>query len=156
MTTRHRRARAERRQGRRRLNNILLVLAIVSILMTLAVPAVYYAAIRAEIAVALARSEPMLREIAAYRAAHGRFPADNREAGFPPPERYGPAPVASIRVAAEPTPGSLHVRFDIAAIGDADCLVYSPIETVTGVVWSCEHSTLPARLLPARCERRSR
>jgi Tfp pilus assembly major pilin PilA len=153
--SRQRRRFAEKRERRRRLQNVLLVLAIVSILATIAIPAVYRTAVRGQILVAMARCEPMLREIELYRAQHREFPTSNAEAGFRPPEDYRSDTIATIHLKPDPAPGSLHVRFDIEALGDANTVVLSPLATGSGVDWTCLHSSLEPEFRPNRCTERA-
>ncbi len=62
---------------------LMVVIAIIGLLSTIALPTFQDYIIRGQVAEALAMSESLQRSVAEYYRERGRFPADNRSAGVP-------------------------------------------------------------------------
>ena len=66
---------------------LMIVVAIISILATLTVPTYQGRMVRAQVTEALQMAEPLRSAISDYYRKHQRFPANNRAAGLPQPQQ---------------------------------------------------------------------
>ncbi len=85
---------------------LMIVVAIISILATAALPGVIPQVVRAKMSEAEDVVDQLKPAVAAYYRAHGRFPADNAAAGLPPPDKILSTHVAGVEL----VDGALHVR----------------------------------------------
>ena len=86
---------------------LMIVIAIMGIMATMAVPSYQDRIVRSQVQEALKMSEAAREAIEAHYRAHGRLPTDNAQAGLAPPEKYVGNFVNQLRVA----DGALHLRF---------------------------------------------
>ena len=84
---------------------LMIVVAVMGILATMAIPSYQQRVVRTQVSEALQLAQPLRSQILDFHRANGRFPADNAEAGLPPPELLIGNYVSGILV----TDGALHV-----------------------------------------------
>jgi len=137
---------------------LLVVLAIISILASVAIPAYTDYLVRAHVAEGIVLAIPVQKAVRDYYAYHGRFPADNREANVLKPEQLKGAYVSSITV----LNGNIQITFDaLNAVEKENILSFQPqiiAENPLGMVsWQCgqdEKTTLESKYLPSSCRNR--
>jgi type IV pilus assembly protein PilA len=67
---------------------LLIVVAIIAILSTMALPSYQDRTIRAQVAMAITMAEPAKREVEDYYRAKGTLPQNNAQAGLPKPDKF--------------------------------------------------------------------
>jgi type IV pilus assembly protein PilA len=77
---------------------LMIVMAIIGVLTSFALPAYQSYSIRAQIAEGLGLTGPLTLAIAAYQNDNGTYPSDNAEAALPPPDGYAGRFVNSIAI----------------------------------------------------------
>jgi type IV pilus assembly protein PilA len=124
---------------------LLVVLAIIAILALLAAPSYHGKIIRDQIVEAAPLADIAKKRIAATWDATEALPADNAEAGLPPPEKMVSNVVSSVRVEG----GAVHVTFGNRASSalQGRILTFRPgivaDEPVVPVAWVCGHAQAP-------------
>jgi type IV pilus assembly protein PilA len=86
---------------------LMIVVAIIAIMATMAVPSYQDRVIRAQVAEGLALADFAKQAVSAFRGGTPRWPADNAAAGLPPPERIVGNHVSAVTV----RDGAIHIRF---------------------------------------------
>lgn len=146
---------------------ILIALAIVGILATLAAPGIYNGLVRDQVVESSALIDTARKKVAAYWAGSGTMPDGNKEAGLPAPDRLVGNYVRSIVV----RDGVIDVEFGNNASGAlaGKILTFRPAVVedtpMVPVAWVCAGATppggmsvrgddrtnVPAALLPVNC-----
>ncbi len=146
---------------------LMIVVAILGILASYAMPSFQNQIVRAQITEGLQLATPMQELIAGAYASGGRLPADNTAAGLPAPDKLIGNYVTSITVA----DGALHIEFGnyIHKLASGKVLTLRP-QTVEGspaspMSWQCGYreppeglvasgdnrTDIPAYFLPLHC-----
>lgn len=146
---------------------LLIVLAVVAILATIAVPSMQDRLVRDQIVEAVKLADVAKPPVAARWKALQTMPADNAEAGLPAPERIVSNLVSAVRI----EQGAVHVTFGNRAngvlLGKTLTLRPAVVEDapIVPVTWVCAGTTapppmtvlgtdrtdVPARYLPLNC-----
>ena len=131
---------------------LMIVVAIVGILASVAIPAYQDYTVRAKVTEGLAAASAVKASISDYYLANNSFPSDNVQAGLGAAASYASPHVQSVSVGAG---GIVEVAFN--ALGGTvvvgQTLRLTPTASVGGAVsWACASgSTLPARYRPVSC-----
>jgi len=124
---------------------ILIALAIVGVLATLAMPGIYNSLVRDQVVESAALIDTARKKVAAYWAGSGTMPDDNKEAGLPAPEKLVGNYVRSIVV----RDGVIDVEFGNNASGmlAGRILTFRPAVVedtpMVPVAWVCAGATPP-------------
>jgi len=86
---------------------LMIVIAIMGIMATMAVPSYQDRIVRSQVQEALKMSAVAKEAIEVHYRARGRLPADNAQAGLPPPDKFVGNYVSQLRV----VDGALHLSF---------------------------------------------
>lgn len=86
---------------------LMIVVAIIAIMATMAMPSYQDRVIRAQVGEGLALADFVKQAVAAHRSGTQRLPADNAAAALPPADRIVGNHVASVTV----QDGAIHIRF---------------------------------------------
>ena len=130
------------------LMEMIVVLAIISILALAAMPSSTGKINRAYISENLQLVEPFTEAIAKNYAITGSFPADNTEAGFPKPELITGNYLESVEV----ENGALHLTLGQKIGGDLKGKilslrpVYVPDAVSTPISWICGYDAIPEKM----------
>ena len=134
---------------------LMIVVAIIGILASIAIPSYQDYTVRAQVAEALVLAGELKPEIQDFYRTRGRFPADNEAAGVPAPQHLIGQYVTDIEVA----DGAMHIRFG----NKANALIAGKILTVRPVFvtanpgspisWNCGSSQAPNGMTPAGADR---
>jgi len=125
---------------------LMIVVAIIGILASIAIPSYQHYTIRAQVAEALLLIDEIKPSIRDYYKDRGTFPADNEIAGVPAPEHLLGQYVAGIEV----DNGAMHVRFGNKAhtqiAGSVLTIrpLYVTANPTSPISWNCGHSVPPA------------
>lgn len=130
---------------------LMIVVAIVGILASAAIPAYQRYLVRAQVSEGLSMTGPLQVAVAEYNMDNGAYPADNTDAALLAPANYKGKYVDSISVAGP----VISVRYG----GDANAEISGETITVTAVrnggsvSWSCASGgVIPDRYLPSVCD----
>lgn len=144
---------------------LMLVVAVIGILASLALPPYQNYIKSARVAEAFTLSQPIRQAVADYFSYSGRFPRDNGVAGLIEPERISGRQVTAIEV----SDGAIHVRVDLdqdtqglVTLQPAIAVEYPPTELLG---WVCGYAPplngtqtygenrtdIPEHLLPPVC-----
>lgn len=142
---------------------LMIVIAIVAILVSLAVPAYKNYAIKTKVSECIAGSAPYKTSVSEYKQVTGRYPANMAEAGIYDDTSTNASQYCSyymynnVRAAN----GDFAVEVDMAAIdsslaGSRMAIVMSPVEESSGTInWYCTRGWGTAdrfKYLPAQCQ----
>jgi type IV pilus assembly protein PilA len=136
------------RHGGFTLIEMLAAVAVIAILALIAVPGFQDRIVRTQIVEAVPLADVAKRPIAAAWAASAPLPADNAEAGLPPPEKIVSTLVSAVAV----EQGAVHVRFGNQANGAlrGRVLSFRPAVVedapVVPVSWICGHAPVPDKM----------
>jgi len=146
---------------------LMIVVAIVGILASVAVPAYSDYTVRAKVSEAVAAVAPVKASVADYYYGNGELPRSSANAGLDTDESgtdpvlgggYATDVIGAITVDQAPSAGTIKVTFkDLDGGTTADTtLVFIPTIGDNGqITWMCEadngNGTLPARFAPASC-----
>ncbi len=129
---------------------LMIVVAIIGILASMAIPAYQTYTIRAQIAEGLQIAGPIQHAVAEYNVDFGGFPSDNDEAAVYAPEQYSSSFVSTISVADE----VISIEFG----NDAHSQISGETVTLTATAmggslrWQCASGgVIPDSYLPGVC-----
>ena len=129
---------------------LMIVVAIMAILASVALPSYQDYTIRSQIAEGLGLAGPAQRALITYNNDHGNFPADNNEAGVGPAAAYRGKYTTSVSVS-----GSvISIRFGNSAhnilSGNSITLTAQPANG--SISWVCgTDGSVPAKYVPRSC-----
>lgn len=127
---------------------LMIVIAIMGVLATLAVPTYQERLIRVQVSEALGLSEFAKEGINAYYRANKRMPKNNAEAGLPPPDKI----VGNYVTALEVSDGAIHVtlgnRINRNAMGKVLSIRPAVVAAFSQVpvAWNCGVATAPSQM----------
>jgi len=130
---------------------LMIVVAIIGILAAVAVPQYQNYTVRGQVTEGLAMASEFKTAVSEYRAARGRFPADNVEAGLGT-DVYGGNYVSAISVASAAADATSPVAITItyggsrvnSAITDNQLQLRGGTNAAGGVIWACGYAPAPA------------
>ena len=127
---------------------LMIVIAIMGVLATMAVPTYQERLIRVQVSEALGLSEFAKEGINAYYRANKRMPKNNVEAGLPPPDKI----VGNYVTALEVADGAIHVtlgnRINRNAMGKVLSIRPAVVAAFSQVpvAWNCGVATAPSSM----------
>ncbi len=127
---------------------LMMVVLIIAILMSIAIPAYWNQAVRAKVAEGLSVAARAKTDVALAYHVIGRLPANRSEAGLPAPESLSGTYVSKVEV----TGGVVVITFTKEPELAGKTLELSPL-TQAGMIidWTCRGGTLPTKYLPSAC-----
>ncbi len=134
---------------------LMLIVAIISIILVMALPLYQQYSTRARIAEGLSLATRFKTAVAETYLSNGSFPTGNSEAGISNPGSYETDDVDNITVSDTPTPGSVIITFKISEfpdLGGNNTLVLVPSGASSGsITWDCSQGNLPSWARPRIC-----
>jgi len=130
----------------------MIVVAIIAILASIAVPAYRDYMVRAQVTEGLILASGAKNAVWDYITDKGTFPASNLSAGLPVATSITGRYVSSVTVASG---GAIQVAYQQAETNDAlrsSSLLLSPINSGGSIAWACR-GTINPRFLPASCRK---
>ncbi len=125
---------------------LMIVVAIVGILLSLAVPAYRDYMLRARVTEGLTLAEGAKLAVAETAMSHNALPANQEATGYTshePATNY----VQSITIGAN---GVITISYTPAA-GDGTIILVPTLQESGGLTWTCNTGTLPSKYRPADC-----
>ncbi|MRH77953.1 prepilin-type N-terminal cleavage/methylation domain-containing protein [Spiribacter sp. C176] len=140
---------------------LMIVVAIVGILASIAIPAYSDYTVRAKVTEAVAAAGAIKTSVADYYYANGELPISNSAAGLGIASDYSTDVIDGITIedgsAADVEEGTIKVNFKAFDTGvtAGDYLLFIPDNSGLSLTWSCEAAsgaaTLPDQYAPASC-----
>lgn len=141
---------------------LMIVVAIVGILASIAIPAYSDYTVRAKVTEAVAAAGAIKTSVADYYYANGALPETNEEAGLGDATDYATNIIQQISIedgtATDVEAGSIKITFNAidGAVSNGATLMFSPDDSGSGLSWSCSAgasnaATLPDQYAPASC-----
>jgi len=134
---------------------LMIVVAIIGILASIAIPAYQDYTIRAQVVEALALVDEVKPSVRDYYRERGVWPADNEDAGVPLPEHLLGQYVEGIVV----NDGAMHVRFGNKAHANLSGTtltirpLYVTANPTSPIAWNCGRSEPPQGMSPQGMDR---
>jgi type IV pilus assembly protein PilA len=127
-------------QGGFTLIELMLVLAIISILVLISLPAYMDFTVRTKVSEGLVLAGPMKVSVVDYwsQSPTGQFPTNNTQAGLDAPASYATDIVAGISVGTVPSDGTITITFALTELGTDNQLQLVPSVPGSAVEWSCQ------------------
>jgi type IV pilus assembly protein PilA len=147
---------------------LAFVVAIIGILAAMAIPPYQDYVYRARLAEGFTIASALQRSVADYYGHQGHLPADQQQAGLPPPDHWAGHYVERIEL----SNGALHITFsptDLKALENQRTMTLRPLvlgdSPANSLSWVCgyaepatgmramgeNHTTIPQKLLPLTC-----
>ncbi len=126
---------------------IMVVVAIIGILVSIAIPAYHNHVIRARVMEGFAlASSAKLAVAEAVVASGGGMPSGNIAHGFVAPE-----PTENVQsVSIDQNTGEITITYTAKA-GDGTIVMVPTAKPTGQIIWSCKEGTLPAKYRPSQC-----
>ena len=137
-----------RTQGGFTLIELMIVIAILGIITTMAVPSFQDRVIRTQVSEGIAMAEVVKQSIAAYRARYGRMPKDNAATGLPEAEKFVGNYVSKLEV----REGAITITFGNRAnrnvVGKLLTLRPAVVEghAIVPIAWVCGNAAVPDKM----------
>jgi type IV pilus assembly protein PilA len=126
---------------------LLTVLAIISVLVVVALPAYLQYQARSRVAEAAVMFDGKRTSVEEYYMITGNWPSNNAEAGLGPATDYETANIASMSIG---NGGTLTITMKRSPLV-GQTIVWTPASVSTGIVWDCTEGTVPDTYRPAIC-----
>ncbi|MGP9567485.1 pilin [Halomonas sp. AOP5-B2-8] len=136
---------------------LMIVVAIIGVLASFAVPQYQNYVGRAQVGEALSLMSPVKAALSEYRITHGEFPDDNEQAGLSAPDQLSGRYVARIDVSPEKPGVTVITMQDNSVVSDlaGGTLVFDPNgEGGEGINWECRvggDNEIDPKFLPSEC-----
>lgn len=129
---------------------LMIVVAIIGILASLAIPTYQDFSLRARVSEGLSLAGGAKASVAEYYASHNEFPADNVTAGLAAANQIKGSSVDSLTVT---DGGVITVVFNskVAIVGKNSIILTPSVAKEGSITWDCHGGTLDGRLRPSEC-----
>jgi len=124
---------------------LMIVVAIIGILASVALPAYQDYTVRAHVSEGLSLAGGTKLAVADYYATNGSFPSNNTEAGVPAATDIKGNAVTSVTVA----DGKISIAYNSKALGGTCAL--TPVANAGSLSWRCSCTTLTSGQIPKAC-----
>jgi type IV pilus assembly protein PilA len=128
---------------------LMIVVAIIGILATVALPAYQTYSIRAQVSEGLNLTGPVVQAVAEYHVDHGAFPASNADAAVAPAAAYAGSYVSSVTVNGASIDILYGNRANAAINGEVVSL--TAVNNLGSIHWNCSSGAIQDAYLPASC-----
>jgi len=140
---------------------LMIVVAIVGILASVAIPAYSDYTVRAEVTEAIAAAGAAKTSVADYYYANDALPTSSAEAGLASASSYSTDVISEISIGNETddavSDGTIMVKFNAfgGSVSDGDTITFTPNTNNNSLQWTCSvdiaQPSLPAEYAPANC-----
>lgn len=133
---------------------ILIVVAILSILMMVGTPLYQNYALRAKVSAELPLMDPLKKRVSEVFVLEDRWPLSNEDAGALQATGYNGQYLQSVEVTDDPVDGSLLLTYDtsaLRALTGQNTIIFYPVLTSNRITWECDEGTVPSKYRPVRC-----
>lgn len=128
---------------------LMIVVAIIGILASIAIPAYQDYTIRSQVSEGLSLSNSAKTSVSEYYVDRGAWPADNAEAGLSPPDTIVGSYVTSVEISGPIITVTYGNEANLAIDGQSVTLTVS--DGTGSLVWDCTGAGIAAKHLPAAC-----
>jgi len=131
---------------------LMIIVAIIAILASIAIPAYQDYLIRAQVTEGFSLASGAKAAVWDFVSSTGKYPSNNKSAGLADKAAITGSYVSSVDV----TGGKITVAFHGAKANkgiSSQFLVLSPTTTSGSILWSCTPSTLSGQYLPSSCRK---
>lgn len=130
---------------------LLVVLAVISMMLLIAIPIYQTYSTRVQISEGIALVRSMRQAAAEHYMYSGAWPADNETAGLKPGNEYESHYLERIDLASEEDNASITITYKLPILGENNTIVFFT-EIVNGhIVWHCTAGAVPDKYRPAVC-----
>lgn len=136
------------------LMEILIVIAIASILAMISVPFYQSYTVRAKISGELALMHPLMQRMNEEYSLNNKWPSSNAEAGAHEPTAYRGTYLSSVEVSDTPQVGTMTLTYKedaIPVLQGSNTLIYYPSVSSGSHNWQCDQGTIPSKYRPPIC-----
>lgn len=131
---------------------LMIVLAIIAILASMALTSYVDYQIRAKASSGLVLAGAAQLGVSETYASSSVFPISNAEAGVPDPTSIVGEYVTSVAISDTPSPGSITVTYrQFSRVNNGDTLLLIPSGTSGSLQWTCTSGSMEPRYLPSTC-----
>lgn len=130
---------------------LMIGVAIVSILAAIAIPAYQDALIRTQVTEGISIAGTARAAVWEYASSHGELPMSNPDAGLPDPADISSKYVSQVEVSASGIEVAFGKEVNNAIDGATIVIRPSLAADASAVNWSCAHGTLSPKYRPTSC-----
>ena len=128
---------------------LMIVVAIIGILASMAIPAFQSYTIRAQVAEGITLAGPAQHAVAEYRIGNGAYPVDNSDAGLEAATAYSGNYVSSVTVTGADVAVTYGNDANVAIAGRTVTL--TAVGNLGSISWNCTSGAIASFYLPAVC-----
>lgn len=130
---------------------LMVVLAIVSIVLLVAIPVYQTYSIRAQVSEGISLVRPIRQAAAEYYMYNGAWPVNNQAASLKPADEYETHYVESIALASEGENASVTITYKLPALGENNTIVFYSEINNGHVTWYCNAGSVLNKYRPGIC-----
>ena len=127
---------------------LMIVVAIIGILASVAIPAYQDYTAKAQVSEAFSLASSAKSAVSLYYAENGSFPSDNATAGIAGASSINGTYVTSVTVG---TAGAITILFAAPAVESGNTVILTPTAEGGSTSWACTSATIVANHLPNTC-----
>ena len=127
---------------------LMIVVAIIGILASVAIPAYQDYTAKAQVSEAFSLASSAKSAVSLYYAENGSFPTSNADAGIAAATTINGTYVTSVTVGAA---GAITILFAAPAVESGNSVILTPAANGGSTSWACTSTTIVANHLPNTC-----
>jgi len=132
---------------------LLVVLAILSVILLVAIPIYQNYRIRAQVGEGINLAQSIRLAAAEYYMVNGAWPNNNEAADLKPAADYETHYITQIVLSTDGENASITITYKLPALGENNTIiVFSEIEH-GNIIWSCKGGTVPDQYRPRTCRK---
>ena len=133
---------------------LMVVLAVVSILAAVALPAYLNYSTRAKVTEGVGMMSAAKTDVMSFYVSNSTFPVTNLEAGLGPSTDYASRTVTGVSIGGDPSAGTITVELNLPQLGTDNLLQLVPTASESGFDWTCQAASvngIVTNFLPSSC-----